>query len=346
MTSVSARDLATEDLAALIHEIPHHIDDFKSSEIEQWPVRSNRASLMGHPCARFLTYNRVAWKHAKLHGIDAQYVFDEGKRSELHAMEDLRKAGYTVIEGQRSFDWHDKQISGSIDGKILLPKGHPHPRAVPLEIKSTNPYDWERIESVEDLVRSHRLWLRQIPAQLTAYLLMNGTEEIGCLALRNRVNGRIKTMPVVLDYSLGEELVAKAERVNAAVAAIYAAGGIPASGIIPPDVETLFPERIPYDADICGRCAYVHLCLPDLLATAAAEIVDDPELEILLERRAALQSGAEEYRETDEQIKRKVGEREKVIVGNWLILSSLKTRKGYTVAETTYRQYKIDRVRE
>src|SRR5438309_8002720 len=79
MATDSARELTAGDLAGLIGEIPQHIDDYKASKIEQWPVRSNRASELGHPCERFLTYNRVAWRHARLPDVGLQYVFDEGR---------------------------------------------------------------------------------------------------------------------------------------------------------------------------------------------------------------------------------------------------------------------------
>jgi len=341
MATDSARELTAGDLAGLIGEIPQHIDDYKASKIEQWPVRSNRASELGHPCERFLTYNRVAWRHARLPDVGLQYVFDEGRRSEEHALEDLRKAGYTILEGQRSFEWPDKQITGAIDGKILLPKNHPHPRAVPIEIKSTNPYDWERITSVADLVNSQKMWLRKIPAQITTYLLLNASEEIGALMMRNRSTGQYKTLPVMLDYQLAETMVAKAERVNARIALIYAAGGIPESGIVPEAVDALLPERIPFDQDICLRCNYFALCLPDVFAKQSAEVVDDTELASMLDRRAELAPFSDEYDSVDRAIKKRVGDRDRVIVGNWLVTSEMRTRKGFTTQDTTFRVYKI-----
>jgi CRISPR/Cas system-associated exonuclease Cas4 (RecB family) len=257
-------------------------------------VRSNRASELGHPCARYLTYNRVAWNQRKMHDVGLQYVFDEGNRGEKHAMEDLREAGYQVVEGQRAFSWSEKEITGSIDGKIFLPLGHPRPRAVPMEIKSINPYDWARLNTVEDLLTSAHVHLRKIPAQIITYLLLNATEELGALILRNKTNGQLKAIPVVLDYEMAEQLVAKAERVNTATAAIFKAGGIPPSGIVPATIDALLPERIPYDEEICGRCAFFHVCLPDQALTAP-QLQEDPELLAMLRRREELKPASDEY---------------------------------------------------
>jgi len=148
----------------------------------------------------------------------------------------------------------------------------------------------------------------------------------------------------MLDYQLAETMVAKAERVNAHIAQIYAAGGIPESGIVPEAVDALLPERIPFDQDICLRCNYFALCLPDVFAKQSAEVVDDTELATMLDRRAELSPFADEYESVDRAIKKRVGDRGRVIVGNWLVTSEMRTRKGFTTQDTTFRVYKIAKV--
>jgi hypothetical protein len=345
MSTVDARALSVDDLTALIREIPQGVDAYKAGKREQWPVRSNRASELGHPCERFLVYHRVAWKMAAKPSIDLQYIFDEGNRSEDAGKSDLRASGYTITEDQRTFEWAAKDITGTIDGKILLPKGHPHPRAIPFDLKSTNPYDYTKINTVADMLTSDKVWVKKIPMQMMAYLLMNAQEEVGAVILRDRLTGHMKAIEVRLDYTLAEAMVQKAERVNQSVSLIRGTGWEQQDGAGMSDTVTqLLPPRIPYDQDVCGRCLYFSTCLPDQAAKLDTDLFADAELAQMLDRRAELKPLSAEYDAVDGAIKKRVGDRERAIVGNWLIRSVLRERKEHTVKATQFRQYTFDRL--
>lgn len=333
------------DTASLIDEIraiPDRLDDAKARKRENWPVKANRASELGHPCVRYLTYLRVAWQERALPSIGLQYLFDERKRQEDHAIEDLKEAGYTFIQQQRPFSWPQFDITGTIDGMIVLPRGATTGTFVPGEIKNINPWDWGKIEhqpdardNLKQFLHSDRVWLRKIPSQITLYLLMNNAE-LGALILRNASDGQMKVLPILLDLDLGEQVLRKAETVNAHVA-----------------TETL-PDRAPYDEDMCGRCPFHHICLPDQAAREGAQMLDQPELEEALERRAELEPIRKEYESLDKRIKdiakvalgkeqpREVGEG---IVGtNWLLRVKTLERAGYVVEPTVYQRVEIHRL--
>lgn len=334
------------DTATLIDEIraiPDRLDEAKARKRENWPVKANRASELGHPCLRYLTYLRVAWQERALPSVGLQYLFDERKRQEDHAIEDLKEAGYTFIQQQRPFSWPQFDITGTIDGQLVLPRGATAGTLVPGEIKSINPWDWEKIalqpdvrDHLKQFLHSERVWLQKIPSQITLYLLMNNSE-LGALILRNALDGRMKVLPIMLDLDLGEQVLRKAEAVN-----MHAAEGT-------------LPGRIPYEEDTCGRCAFHHICLPDQAAREGAQMLDQPELEEALERRAELEPTRKEYESLDKRIKdiakaalgkpepREVGEG---IVGtSWLLRVKTLERTGYVVEPTVYQRVEIHRLR-
>lgn len=329
------------DTATLIEEIraiPDRLDEAKAHKRENWPVKANRASELGHPCLRYLTYLRVAWQERALPSVSLQYLFDERKRQEEHAIEDLKEAGYTFIQQQRPFTWPTFDITGTIDGMIVLPRGATLGTLVPAEIKNINPWDWEKIDPRGDLgqfTHSDRVWLQKIPTQITLYSLMNNTE-LAALIMRNASDGRMKVLPIVLDMDLGEQAVRKAEAVNMHVA------------------EGTLPDRIPYDEAVCSRCPFVQICLPDQAAREGAQLLDQPDLEEALERRAALEPVKREYESLDKHVKdiAKValgkpdpGQAGEGIVGtDWLLRVKTLARVGYVVEPTVYQRVDIHRL--
>ena len=68
------------------------IEEQKKSEITSYPVRANYASQMGHPCLRFLVYNRLNWKDKPLPDLERKLVFDEGHHQELQVIKDMMDA--------------------------------------------------------------------------------------------------------------------------------------------------------------------------------------------------------------------------------------------------------------
>lgn len=296
-------------------DVVQAILEAKTKKIKLWPVNSNRASEMGHPCERYLVYLRTRGEDRVLHDVNLQFIFDDGNLHEEGVLKDLKEAGFKIIEQQRAFEWKKYQITGMIDAKVL-----DGDKAIPIEIKSFNPHIWEKVNSVQDMQRSKFVFLRKYPAQLTLYLIMDEKEE-GLFILKNKVNGRLKQIPIFLDYEYAEGLIQKAERINLHVQA-----------------GTL-PERIPWEDGACEYCPFGHICLPS--HEEKGTLLNDPELELKLDRRGELKPLVDEFNELDKEIKEKLKEIPEVVIGNWIIKGKWIDKKEYTVQASRYWQMQI-----
>lgn len=279
----------------------------KEREITTYPVRANYASQMGHPCLRFLVYNRLNWQERKPISLRMKLIFDEGRNQEKQILRDMRDAGIEVVQEQQPFTWEKYCISGRIDG-IIKNNGN----KIPFEIKSMSPFAFNAINSEGDMY-SGRWYYRNYLAQLTLYLLMVESE-IGLFILKNKSTGEIKQIEYPLVYEFGEHLLNKAKKVNEYVE------------------KKEYPERIEYRADVCNECAFFLSCLPSKLMEET-EVVIDEELNLLLEQRSILKPKISECAKIEKQIKARIGERKKVVCGDWVLEKITKTRKGYVVKD-------------
>lgn len=295
------------------------IIEHKRSLIRQYPVNSNRASEIGHPCLRYLTYSRTHWQERALHDVGLQMIFDMGNEVERIVMRMLDDANVKVIEQQRSYAWTVHQLTGHIDGK-LIENGN----AYPFDVKSSSPYIFDSIQSLDDLKRSKYQHLRKYPAQLQCYLMM-GEEEQGLFIFMNKVSGALKEIWMDRDELLGQEIIDKCLTINDRVK------------------DGSLPDRIEYDDQVCGSCAFAHICLPDR-AGCEAEIVDDAELEAMLDRLQELKDAKKEYESLDKEITAVVKGRDKLMVGNWWITGKWVMRKGFTIEDSKYWKRSISRI--
>lgn len=291
-------------------QIAEMVLDAKGAKIRQSPVNTNRASVIGHECLRYLVYERIKWQEKTLHNARLQSIFDLGTVFEDSVLKDLKEAGITVIEQQRAFEWKEYLLTGHTDGKILWNGG-----AYPLEIKSSSPYAFDSINSIEDIKNHKYPYMRRYMAQITVYLLLSNIER-GLLLFKNKVTGAIKDIWVDLDYSMGESLLKKAESINNHVI----------SGTIPDPIE--------YNESICGDCGYQHICLPD--HTGAEVEIDTGELATMLDRLEELKPAKKEYDDLDEQVKKSVEGREKILAGDWLITGKWQERKEMLMKATRF----------
>ena len=294
--------------------IVEKILEAKERKIKQWPVNANRASELGHECLRYLVLNRTRWQEKTIHDARLQMVFDMGHLVEDAVQQDLREAGFTIVEQQRPFSWAKYQITGSIDCKIAVDG-----QAYPMEIKSAAPHSFASINSVEDMRRHKYHYMRKYPAQLTLYMMMDGKEE-GLFLFKNKSTGELKEIWMDLDYDFAESLVKKAETINQHVA------------------EGTLPEPMEYNEDICSDCAFAHICLPDRIGKEV-EVTDDGELLELVTRYMTLKPGAKEFDEVNDRISKLVQGREKILVGDYFIEGKWIERKVYRVPDDVKAKY-------
>ena len=314
---------------AITEALPDVVGDIHkaiAAEIQSYPVRSNWCSKLGHPCERQAVHNRADWDRREKHSSTTEMMYQGGKVMEKYvARVYLQKAGYDIVEEDRPIDTEKSgtlrklQISGRLDFVIRKPGD---PREFPVEVKSMNQWDFEKINSVEDMILSTKPWQRAYPAQLMLYLFGKDTET-GLFLLINKANYEPKAVWCQLDYQYVENLLQKAGRVNKHLA------------------DGTYPDRIEYDDKICGRCEYAPVCLENYMRTEA-KIMTDPQIEDKLDEMEFLKGKAkplnDRLEEVKEELKRVFDGIEKAVVGKWMAVGKLVKRAGFTVEPKEYWQ--------
>jgi len=285
----------------------------KQKKIKQFPVNSNRASDLGHPCVKYHVLNRTRWQEKELHDASLQAVFDLGNEFEQIIMKDLSEAGIPVIEQQRPFEWKEYQITGHIDGKLLIDG-----QIIPFDAKSCSPFVFDYISDIKSLTRSKYPYLRKYPTQLNLYLLMSNCEK-GLLLFKNKVNGQYKEVWMGIDYDLGEETLKRAEAINKHLA------------------DGTMPEPIS-DPFWCNDCPYIHICRPPINGKEV-EVMDDEGLASMLDRLDELKPYMQEYKQLDDELKTILEGKEKLLVGNWIITGKWIEKKSYDVPAEIKEKY-------
>lgn len=257
-------------------------------------------------CDRYMTYAVLNWDERPLHDEDLQARFDVGNLWEREIIRELEGLGFKFVLSQMPVQIKNREgaviATGKIDGFIEW-KG----RRVPVEIKSMNVNVFGGIKSIDDFNR--RPWLRKYPRQLTLYCYGH-SEEAGLFIITDGL-GHWKLLPLYLDYAQAEHLLIRLERIHAHIQA------------------KTYPNRIPFDTQICGSCPFAHLCLPDIL-NRPADFVDNPELENKVKRHEELKPLAAEYDDLHEEIRDTFGNVEKVVIGGkWLIQNVPSERTTY-----------------
>lgn len=255
------------------------INNYLQTSRKSWAPAVNYAYNSGHPCARNLVYCRLNWQEKPLPSTTTLLIFREGDLHEKAVIQLLTDSGIRIIETQRPFELKEIQLRGKIDGQIL---DESIGRKYPTEIKSMNPFDFEGINSIEDMKTSTKVWIRGYVTQMMIYLLgMN--EESGIFILKNKVNGELKFIFCQIDYEYAEKEWKKLELVNKHVA------------------DGTYPDRI-NDRTVCQYCDFKHLCLPDE-ASDSITVLENPEILELLEQREKLRCAAKDYEAVDKKLK-------------------------------------------
>lgn len=264
----------------------------------------NYASKAGATCARELTYWRTVPEKALAPDPGLMVIFAHGNWVEKEVMAQLAGAGYEITEQDSAFDDRHLRLRGRIDCKIRYDG-----QKRPLEAKGYHPSTWAKLNTIDDFLNSDKEYLRKVPAQLLSYMLMDGGRgsELGILYLLDKSSGRPKSIPLKLEGDTliwGEAMLQKIERVNAAVE------------------KGELPDRIVYDADVCGDCAFRNICLTEIPAGESPEVLDPETHETLLDlvkRREELDPLRKEFKKLDERIGGIVKNRKKIILGDYLI---------------------------
>ena len=296
-------------------DIVEKLDQETAKRIKQYPHPNNRASEAGHPCVRFLVLSRLHPEKKALHDVGLQRIFDEGNLHEKAVLREIEEAGLHIVEQQRPFEWKKFKLSGRIDAKIAVNGAY-----IPLEIKSCSPNIFPHIKGLkpEELITSKYSWVRNYPAQIQSYMLMDGKEE-GIILFKNKTTGEKCQKNFKLDLEYTESILKKLEIVNTYV-----------DNEDIPGVEMI---------DECKRCGFAKtMCFPGQDYGPGFDLISDDELESKLIRRQELKSLAKEYEELDKEVKEHL-KGKNVIVGEFIIESKEFERKNYKVPAEIKEQY-------
>ena len=300
--------------------IAAQVSEFVQSEIKVYPCEHLRASNVGHPCERYLYLLIRSWEELQPHDEGLQNIFDLGNSIEAYTIKKLRDSGLEVITPtQRSWKVENPLITGREDIRIKDPETG---ELIPAEIKGLSPNEWDRLNTVEDFYNSRRYYVRGYPSQLLVYM-WKFEKEKGFFILTNKLTGELKIIEVPFDWQRADELLKKAER-------IYAALADTSGKTIPEACE---------DLSVCEKCQMRHICTAphDRLETE----IDDGELEEVIDRKNELAPFYREYNEVNDQIKKMVGEREKVISGKYVVSTKTINKAEYVVPARVERRISI-----
>lgn len=287
----------------------------KADKITIYPCRNLRASNLGHPCERYLYLLIKNWQDQKPHDVGLQNIFDLGNTLEEHTIKNIKEAGFEVFTPTcRSWNIDKPYISGREDIRIKDENGE----LLPVEIKGLSPFEFDKLNTVEDFKKSKKAYIQGYPAQLQIYMYYFEKEK-GFFALTNKLTGETKFIEMPFDWDYADALLKKAERIYKAL-----------------EAET--PPEACDDISHCENCSLAHIC--GSCRRVPADIDLDEELDALINRKAELAEAKKEYEAVDKEIKAKVGEREKIITGEYLIERKSFVKKAFTVPEST--QYRIN----
>ena len=288
----------------------------KADKITIYPCNNLRASNLGHPCERYLFLLIKHWEDQKPYDVGLQNIFDLGNTLEEHTIKNIKEAGFEVVTPTvRS--WKVEVKGGIITGREDIRLKDENGELLPVEIKGISPFEFDKLNTVDDFLKSKRAYIQGYPAQLFIYMYKFGKEK-GYFALTNKLTGETKFIEVPFDYDFGERMLQKAERVYAALQADKA-----------PDACE--------DISVCESCSLAHIC--GECRRVPADVDLDDELDDLINKKQELAPVKKEYDQIDKQIKAKIGEREKVITGHYLIERKSFVKKAFTVPESV--QYRV-----
>lgn len=282
-----------------------------AGKINSYPRKNPILSDLGD-CDRQIAYGVTNWKDKPLPSLDLQARFEVGHVVEREMTRELLEMGFEFVGGQDSVTVHGKGgillATGRIDGFINW-----QGEKIPVEFKSMHPNIWASVDSVEDFQK--KPWLRKYTRQLMMYCFGH-SKEYGLFGLSNCLGG-IKWFILYLDLGECEFLLQRLENVS---------GHLKAGTL---------PDRINYRDEVCGKCDFANICLPDVMRTEA-QILNDDELIADLEKREKLKEASSEYTALDKSVKARLKNIEKGVAGEFMIVGKQQHRDGYEVGPVDY----------
>jgi CRISPR/Cas system-associated exonuclease Cas4 (RecB family) len=302
-----------------------------TKQIAVWPARAWHPSSVGSPCDRQLVWNWTKADEKKPHDYVLQSIFNVGTRSQPFIYDAIERLGFDIIrESDRPRRWKMKsgvEISGRIDGKIIGFKGDRYSSPRVLELKTMADHQWDGLKTLDDVRNAEAHYVRGYFAQGQLYLLLEELSE-GVFVFQNKTTGLLRLIPFEIDYAFAEALLTRLERLQPFVR------------------ENRDPDPIPFNWRICGGCGFRDLCYPAINYGEGASVIESQDLIELLERREKLHPAAKEFERVDKGIKEQLVHLgiSHAVAGDFVVEGTQRKRKAYTVKETEYVQFSIERI--
>lgn len=276
--------------------------NYYKSQIKVYPAHTNRASSIGHPCMRFLVYNRTHWSQVVPHSPELQAIFNDGHLHEKQMIVDLINAGVEIFEQQMSLGEEKILKAANITAHIDWKVRESPQLAVPVDGKSASSYSYDNINCYDDMVNSTKTWVRCYPGQLQIYCIATNSP-YGYFLYKNKNNSQYKQIKVELDYGYAEELIQKGHEINKHV-----------------DNGTL-PTRIEYDHNTCDFCRHKTTCNPSIPENFSLWSMEKPEFLTMVRDWERLEVDGKKYIKLNKDVKDilKGTEKVKIILGEYLL---------------------------
>lgn len=292
--------------------------DEKLESLNRTDIQHNPRASNIHDCARNIAYQVLNWADKKPFDKWLLARFEEGRRQEKAVISRLREDGFEIIDqdiqGQLTIAIPEQDTPEFRKGEVLT--GHMdglikwNGEWMVFEVKSMHPNLFRGIKDLSDFQKKplYRRYLRQ--AQM---YLVGRNMEMGLFILTDGM-GHDLPIPVYLDYGDADWILKHLERVARAIRAHE------------------YPDRIPYDYQLCGKCQFAHICLPDVINRPADMIVNE-ELEADIARHEEIKPLAAEYDHLHDTIKETFKGIEKAMVGERFLVQNVPSQR--TVYELT-----------
>lgn len=247
-----------------------------SNRARNFPVRSNRATLVGHPCEAKLFFERTEWQRKKTPDADLQAIFDEGNRHEAAMLQDLQtdcsELGFRLVAQQQDFMDKGLNIVGHIDCMIGTPRDDAPIEKwlwIPTELKSLNPYTYGELNTAADFRDHPRAWIAGYYGQLQTYLYLSNLE-VGQFYLKDKSSGATKFVPVAIDWDFCQAMVKRVENVN-----LHLGAG---NGEVPSRIlQRKYCEDCPFNEHCLDAEMQKQIALPEYNAQELLDALDGIE---------------------------------------------------------------------
>lgn len=263
------------------------IEKIRNSKNPQiFPVHSNRVSVLGHPCLKFLVMERIHWDQKKPIPWQRLWRFEMGKLIEKQTIIDLLNAGFDIIHQQQNYHLPDYNITGRIDGKILIDG-----KIYIIEIKTLDSYKFFKFYKPEDFLEASEWYYRGYYHQLNLYLHMaiNEGEKVKGLFILRSFSGDWKEIEMNYDPDRAYEILEKAKKINEYIE----------KKTYPDPLFKTNPEEI----KVCLQCDYKHMCLVEVQGMERIVFEENDEILEMLKERETLEEYAKKYEELTDKIK-------------------------------------------